>query len=83
MITAALPTMVFAIRDTGALDVLSPWLPFLAFTCEFVAVADGRRVVVRGDELTILCTNGGATYALSAADADGMRRGTLLRAWGP
>ena len=83
MIAAALPTMVFAIRDTGALDVLSPWLPSLTFTRAFVAVADGRRVVVRGDELTIRCTNGGATYALAAADADGMRLGTLLRAWGP
>ena len=73
----------FAVHDTGALMLQSPWLPWLRFTGAFLAYADGRRVTVRGDEVTILCSNGAATYALGSSDADGCRSGSLIRAWGP
>ena len=82
MALAALSLMSFGVLDTGALLLLSPWLPHLVFTREFLAAADGRRVAMRGDEVEIRCANGCATYALSGVvDADA-RWGSLLRAWG-
>lgn len=77
-------TMHFAVSDTGALTLCSPWLPSVVFTEAFLAAADNRRVIVRGDEVEVRCTNGGATYALSPVEhGSGCRAGTLLRAWGP
>mgnify|MGYP001583448609 CR=1 FL=1 len=83
VIDLALPAMTFVIHDTGALAVCSPWLPWLRFTRAFLASADGRRVILRGDEVEIRCSNGGALYALGALDDEGVRAGQLLRAWGP
>ena len=83
MLTAFTSTMHFSVSDTGALVVCSPWLPWLRFTSAFLAAADGRRVILRGDEIEIRCSNGGATYALGAADDQDCRAGQLLRAWGP
>ena len=83
MIDLALPAMTFVIHDTGALAVCSPWLPWLRFTRAFLASADGRRVILRGDEVEIRCSNGGAVYALGAIDDEESRAGQLLRAWGP
>ena len=83
MIGAAISEMSFVVRDTGALELCTPWLPLIAFTPEFLSRADGRRVAVRGDEVTIRCCNAAATYALGPMRADGMRAGTLLSAWGP
>ena len=76
-------TMHFAVADTGALVICSPWLPWLRFTSAFLAAADGRRIVLRGDEVEIRCANGGAIYALGALDDEDTRAGQLLRAWGP
>ena len=73
----------FAVADTGALFVQSPWLPWLRFTPAFLAAADGRRVILRGDEVEIRCANGGAVYALGDRDEGETRLGGLLRAWGP
>ena len=71
------------IRDTGALERLGPWPGVTAFTLAWLAEADGRRVALRGDELTIYCINGAATYVLSPGDNDQTWRGTLARAWEP
>ena len=79
----ALSVMAFAVADTGALVVCSPWLPWLRFSAAFLTAADGRRVVMRGDEVEIRCSNGGATYALGPTDDQDSRAGQLLRAWGP
>ena len=76
-------SVTFAVYDTGALEVQSPWLPWLRFTSAFLAAADGRRVILRGDEVEIRCANGGAIYALGDRDGDDCRAGALLRAWGP
>lgn len=75
------PVLRFAIRETGALEVISPWFPFIAVGRDLLARADGRRLAVQGDELTIRCTNGGATYALEPVDARGVRAGRLIRSW--
>ena len=83
MAILSLSVMAFAVYDTGALAVCSPWLPWLRFTSAFLGAADWRRVILRGDEVEIRCSNGGATYALGAIDDQGCRAGQLLRAWGP
>ena len=76
------PVLSFAIHETGALEIISPWFPHVLFPEDLLARADGQRLVLRGDELTIHCTNGGATYALALADDSGLRAGRLLRSWG-
>ena len=48
---------------------------------ESVAAYGGRRLALRGDDLEIRCTNGGALYQLGLADRHGFRRGRLLRSW--
>lgn len=81
MILLTTPILRFAVHEDGAYERVSPWFPLVGFTTDLLACADGRRLTVRGDELTIACTNGGATYALAAADAFGVRAGRLLRSW--
>ena len=81
MILITAPILRFAVHEDGTYEVISPWFPLVGFTRELLTRADGRRLSVRGDELTITCTNGGAIYALAAADALGVRAGRLLRSW--
>lgn len=76
-----LPTLAFSVNEDGTLRVLSPWYQSVAFSPGVLAHADGRRVALRGDELIVRCTNGGAAYALGEADEVGARVGTLLRSW--
>ena len=75
------PVLRFAVHEDGAYEIVSPWFPRVGFTTDLLTRADGRRLMVRSDELTITCTNGGAVYALAAADALGVRAGRLLRSW--
>lgn len=80
MIVAAQPVLRFAIHEDGAWEHLDAWFPFVAFTREILARADGWRLAVRGDELVFTCTNGGAVYALGPL-TDGVRAGRLVRSW--
>ena len=75
------PVLRFAVHETGALEVLSPWFPQVAFSEEILALVDGRRLTLRGDEITFQCANGGATYALGPMTEVGIRIGALLRSW--
>ena len=78
------PSLRFAMHEDGSLELLSPtWFPFISIAQECLDVADGRRLEVRGDELTIRCAGGrGAVYALGPVDEmAGLRGGRLLRAW--
>ena len=81
MIVAAYPTLSFATHEDGAREVVSPWFPFIVIADAAIAQADARRLILRGDELTFRCTNGGATYALTPPDAAGGRAGRLLSRW--
>lgn len=74
------PLLRFAVHEDGSLEVLSPWFPLVAFSTDLLAQADGRRILVRGDEVTVRCANGVATYALGPVDESGLRAGRLLRA---
>ena len=74
----------FAVHETGAIEVTSPWHPHVWFGPEQLAAAagdGGRRLEIAGDVLTIRCTNGGAAYALGPADPSGVRPARLLRSW--
>ena len=75
------PVLRFAVHETGKLQVLSPWFPQVAFSEEILALVDGRRLTLRGDEITFHCANGGATYALGPMTDIGVRIGALLRSW--
>jgi len=75
------PRLTFAVHEDGSLEVTSPWFPAILIHRDVVATADGRRLVLRGDDLEIRCTNGGALYQLGLADRHGFRRGRLLRSW--
>ena len=72
------PLLRFAVHETGAWELLSPWFPIVAFPTALLAVADGRRMEVSGDTLYLHCTNGHAAYALGPEHA-GVRQGRL--AW--
>jgi len=74
------PTLRFAVHEDGAIERLSTWFPSVAFDQDLLARADGKRLRLRGDELEIHCTNGGATYALGLL-TNGIRVGRLARAW--
>ena len=82
MTVALVPALTFAVHEDGSLEVTSPWFPHVAFAQEVLARCDGRRFILRGDEVEFRCTNGGALYALAAGDANGVRAGRLLRTWG-
>lgn len=73
------PIMRFAVHETGALERLGPWFICVAFPPDLLSRADGQRIEVRGDEVTIRCSNGSATYALSPPGPDRIRPGRLLR----
>ena len=75
------PVLRFAVHENGSLEHLGPWFPWVAFSQELLATADGRRLALKGGDLTITCTNGGAVYALGGVDALGVRAGRLLRSW--
>lgn len=75
------PALLFAVHEDGTLELLSPWFPRVAFAVEALARADGRRMTLDGDWLTLRCTNGGAVYALGPTDEDGTRIGMLVRSW--
>ena len=72
------PELTFAIHEDGTLEVLTAWYPRVLFTPGVLARADGRRLVTRGDEVEIRCTNGRAVYALGPPDAAGARYGCLM-----
>ena len=75
------PALSFTIHDDGTLAVRSPWHPCVLFTDDLIGRADGHRLTLRADELTIRCTNGGAVYALEPSEFPGLRVGRLLRSW--
>ena len=75
------PLLRFAVHEDGSLEVLSPWFPLVAFATDLLTQADGQRILVRDDEVTIRCANGGAIYALGPSNACGTRPGRLLRSW--
>ena len=75
------PVLRFAVHETGELQVLSAWFPQVAFDEAILAMVDGRRLTLRGDEITFRCANGGATYALGPMTDIGIRIGALLRSW--
>lgn len=82
MAVATRPVLNFAVHEDGTLEVLSLWFPLVEFSDEVLALADGYRLILRGDELTIRCANGEATYALGRRDEHtASRAGRLLRAW--
>ena len=81
MPTLLAPVLQFAVHEDGTWENVSGWLPLLAVTADLLARADGRRLKVRGDELTFYCTNGGATYALGHEDGRGGCVGRLVRSW--
>lgn len=72
------PILRFAVHETGAWELLSPWFPVVVFPAALLAVADGRRLRLEGDMLYLRCTNGEAAYRLEPEEA-GARRGRL--AW--
>ncbi len=74
------PTLTFAVHEDGTLEVLSPWHPRVLFDAAVLARSDGWRLLHRGDELEIRCTNGRASYALGPPDALGVRAGVLIAA---
>ena len=82
MPVALVPALSFAVHEDGTLEVTSPWFPHVAFSVETLARCDRQRFILRGDEIEFRCTNGGALYALAPSDADGVRAGHLIRAWG-
>lgn len=82
MATLTIPTLSFLIHDDGTWAVCAPWPSVVVFTDDLLARADGRRLSVLGDEVTIRCTNGGAVYALVCpVGPTGVRAGRLLRIW--
>ena len=75
-------SLSFAIHDDGTWKCLSGWSPIILITAATLATADGRRIILRGDEFEIRCTNGGAVYALTPLpDARDVLQGRLLRSW--
>ena len=83
VVLPVLPTLQFTVHDDGTWAVASPWHPVVPFAQSFLShpIEEARgRFAVRGDELSIRCTNGGAVYALGPLDG-GSRRGVLMRAW--
>ena len=80
--TLIVPALTFAVHEDGSLEVTSPWFPHVAFAQGVLARCDGRRFILRGDEVEFRCTNGGALYSLAPADAFGIRAGHLIRSWG-
>lgn len=75
------PVLRLAVHETGELECLSPWFVAVTFDPAFLARADGHRLEIRGDEVTLRCTNGGAVYQLGPVDALGHRPGRLVRSW--
>ena len=76
------PALFFAVHDDGTLEVLTPWPPVATFSLDALAAADGRRLIVGEDWVTIHCTNGGATYGLGpVSEWLGVRGARLLRSW--
>lgn len=75
------PALRFAIHEDGSWEVISPWFPIVLFAPGILARADGRRLILRGGEIELRCTNGGAIYGLTAFRLDGCRLGRLLRSW--
>lgn len=73
------PQLTFAIHEDGAIELLTAWFPRVEFAEDLLSRIDGRRLVLRGDELTITATNGWATYALGQRQPGGARVGTLMR----
>ena len=75
------PTLSFAVHEDGMLELTTTWLPLVAFPESWIQSADGRRLVLRGDELEISCINGrGATYQLGELDPAMLTRpGRLAR----
>jgi len=71
------PLLRFAVHETGAWELLSPWFPIVVFPTALLDVADGRRLELSGDMLYVHCTNGHAAYRLEPAHA-GARRGRLV-----
>ena len=76
------PVLQFGVREDGTLEVLSDWLPVVTFSDEILARADGRRLIVRGDERESRCVNGSATYALTRDRGEKTFTGRLLRSEG-
>jgi len=75
------PALRFAIHEDGTWEVLSPWFPIVLFAPDVLARADGRRLIIRGEELEMRCTNGGAHYRLTGMRLDGCCLGRLIRSW--
>lgn len=76
------PALRFAVHETGEIEHLSPWFPFVAFDRDFLDRADGRRVTVRGGTVEFHCTNGRAVYLLEPDVGQDPRAGRLLDTWG-
>jgi len=72
------PVLTFAVHEDGMLELTSIWFPIVAFPQTVLHSVDGRRLVLRGSELEIICTNGRGHYRLGEPDADGTRVGRLV-----
>jgi len=82
ILTARCPELRFAVHEDGEYEVLSAWHPVVAFERALLERArqGDRRLALRGDELEIFCTNGGATYALEP-ELSGYQIGRLATSW--
>ena len=75
------PALRFAIHEDGTWEVISPWFPIVLFAPAVLARADGRRLIVQGEDIELRCTNGGARYRLTSMRLDGARLCRLMRSW--
>jgi len=75
------PALRFAIHEDGSWEVISPWFPIVLFAPDVLARADGRRLIVQGEDIELRCTNGGARYRLTSMRLDGARLCRLMRSW--
>ena len=73
-------------RADGAVEHVGEWPAFVKFSTELLADVGSLGQLARGvlsldgDDLTVACVNGSATYHLGPALA-GVRAGTLFRTW--
>lgn len=78
------PVLRFARRETGEIEVLTPWYPRVEIAEELLAQAGaGERMgfTYRGGIVEFRCTNGGARYAMGGVEG-GARVGVLVGSWG-